>query len=138
MNNTRLCDGVGEGGFDGLGEAFEAVAACYEHVADASGLSSLTTFSQNFAPSFCSIQMPPATTWFTTQTCRVVGGNGRSLRPITKNNRASSYAGKKISHIGHVRKMSLVNAKTHLSKLVDLAEHRGQRILILRHGSPPL
>jgi prevent-host-death family protein len=35
-----------------------------------------------------------------------------------------------------VRKTSLANAKTHLSKLVDLAEHRGQRILILRHGKP--
>jgi prevent-host-death family protein len=35
-----------------------------------------------------------------------------------------------------MRKTSLANAKTHLSKFVDLAEHRGQRILILRHGKP--
>jgi prevent-host-death family protein len=41
-----------------------------------------------------------------------------------------------IGHIGHMRKTSLANAKTHLSKFVDLAEHRGQRILILRHGKP--
>jgi len=45
-------------------------------------------------------------------------------------------AGEEIGHIGHVRKTSLSNAKTHLSKFVDLAEHRGQRILILRHGKP--
>jgi prevent-host-death family protein len=45
-------------------------------------------------------------------------------------------AGAQIGHIGHVRKTSLANAKTHLSKFVDLAEHRGQRILILRHGKP--
>jgi prevent-host-death family protein len=45
-------------------------------------------------------------------------------------------AGEQIGHIGHVRKTSLANAKTHLSKFVDLAEHRGQRILILRHGKP--
>jgi prevent-host-death family protein len=31
---------------------------------------------------------------------------------------------------------SLVEAKAHLSKLVDDAEHRGKRILILRHGKP--
>jgi hypothetical protein len=36
-----------------------------------------------------------------------------------------------------VRKTSLANAKTHLSKFVDLAEHRGQRILILSMASPP-
>jgi prevent-host-death family protein len=35
-----------------------------------------------------------------------------------------------------MRKTSLANAKTHLSELVDAAEHRGQRILILRHGKP--
>jgi antitoxin (DNA-binding transcriptional repressor) of toxin-antitoxin stability system len=35
-----------------------------------------------------------------------------------------------------MRKTSLANAKTHLSRLVDLAEHRGQRTLILRHGKP--
>jgi prevent-host-death family protein len=45
-------------------------------------------------------------------------------------------AAEQIGHIGHVRKTSLANAKTHLSKFVDLAEHRGQRILILRHGKP--
>jgi prevent-host-death family protein len=35
-----------------------------------------------------------------------------------------------------MRKTSLANAKAHLSELVDAAEHRGQRILILRHGKP--
>jgi prevent-host-death family protein len=36
----------------------------------------------------------------------------------------------------HMRKTSLVKAKAHLSELVDAAEHRGQRILVLRHGKP--
>ncbi len=31
---------------------------------------------------------------------------------------------------------SLANAKAHLSELVDEAEHRGKRIMILRHGKP--
>jgi prevent-host-death family protein len=35
-----------------------------------------------------------------------------------------------------MRKTSLVEAKTHLSELVDGAEHHGERILILRHGKP--
>jgi prevent-host-death family protein len=35
-----------------------------------------------------------------------------------------------------MRKTSLADAKAHLSELVDAAEHRGQRILILRHGKP--
>lgn len=35
-----------------------------------------------------------------------------------------------------MRRTSLVEAKAHLSELVDLAEHRGERILILRHGKP--
>ena len=35
-----------------------------------------------------------------------------------------------------VRKTSLADAKAHLSELVDAAEHRGKRILILRHGKP--
>jgi prevent-host-death family protein len=35
-----------------------------------------------------------------------------------------------------MRRTSLVRAKAHLSELVDAAEHRGQRILILRHGKP--
>jgi len=35
-----------------------------------------------------------------------------------------------------MRRTSLVKAKAHLSELVDAAEHRGQRILILRHGKP--
>ena len=41
-----------------------------------------------------------------------------------------------IGHIGHMRKTSLANAKAHLSELVDAAEHRGQRFLVLRHGKP--
>ena len=35
-----------------------------------------------------------------------------------------------------MRKMSLAKAKAHISELVDQAEHRGKRILILRHGKP--
>ena len=35
-----------------------------------------------------------------------------------------------------MRKTSLADAKAHLSELVDDAEHRGKRILILRHGKP--
>ena len=35
-----------------------------------------------------------------------------------------------------MHRTSLVKAKAHLSELVDAAEHRGQRILILRHGKP--
>lgn len=35
-----------------------------------------------------------------------------------------------------MRKASLVEAKTHLSELVDEAEHHGERTLILRHGKP--
>ena len=35
-----------------------------------------------------------------------------------------------------MRKTSVANAKAHFSELVDLAEHKGQRILILRHGKP--
>jgi len=38
--------------------------------------------------------------------------------------------------IGHVRKTSFAEAKAHLSELVDAAEHKGARILILRHGKP--
>ncbi len=33
-------------------------------------------------------------------------------------------------------KTSLAHAKAHLSELVDQAEHRGKRVLILRHGKP--
>lgn len=35
-----------------------------------------------------------------------------------------------------MRKASLAEAKTHLSELVDEAEHEGKRIMILRHGKP--
>jgi prevent-host-death family protein len=35
-----------------------------------------------------------------------------------------------------MKKMSLAQAKAHISELVDQAEHRGQRTLILRHGKP--
>ncbi len=35
-----------------------------------------------------------------------------------------------------VRQTPLAKAKAHLSELVDAAEHRGQRTLILRHGKP--
>jgi len=36
----------------------------------------------------------------------------------------------------HMRRTPLVEAKAHLSELVDAAEHRGKRVLILRHGKP--
>jgi len=35
-----------------------------------------------------------------------------------------------------MRKTSLAAAKAHLSELVDQVEHKGKRILILRHGKP--
>ncbi|MGH7288781.1 MAG: type II toxin-antitoxin system Phd/YefM family antitoxin [Myxococcota bacterium] len=35
-----------------------------------------------------------------------------------------------------MKKTSLAAAKAHLSALVDEAEHKGTRILILRHGKP--
>ena len=35
-----------------------------------------------------------------------------------------------------MRKTSLAEAKAHLSKLVDDAEHHGKQIMILRHGKP--
>ncbi len=35
-----------------------------------------------------------------------------------------------------VKRTSLAEAKAHLSALVDEAEHKGRRILILRHGKP--
>jgi len=35
-----------------------------------------------------------------------------------------------------VTKTSLAHAKAHLSELVDQAEHKNRRILILRHGKP--
>jgi hypothetical protein len=35
-----------------------------------------------------------------------------------------------------VIKISLAEAKAHLSKLVDQAEHKKKRIVILRHGRP--
>jgi prevent-host-death family protein len=38
--------------------------------------------------------------------------------------------------LDHMNRTSLVKAKAHLSELVDAAQHRGQRILILRHGKP--
>lgn len=39
-------------------------------------------------------------------------------------------------HNGHMTRRSLAHAKAHLSELVDEAEHRGKRIVILRHGKP--
>jgi prevent-host-death family protein len=39
-------------------------------------------------------------------------------------------------HIGHVEKRSFADVKAHLSEVVDRAEHRGKKILILRHGKP--
>jgi len=41
-----------------------------------------------------------------------------------------------VDHHDHMRRTSLVHAKAHLSELVDLAEHKGRPVLILRHGKP--
>jgi prevent-host-death family protein len=35
-----------------------------------------------------------------------------------------------------MRSVSLAHAKAHFSKLVDDAQHKGKRALILRHGKP--
>lgn len=35
-----------------------------------------------------------------------------------------------------MREMSFVEAKAHLSELVDMAQHKNERIIILRHGKP--
>ena len=35
-----------------------------------------------------------------------------------------------------MRKTSFAEAKAHLSELVDAAQHKGARVLILRHGKP--
>jgi prevent-host-death family protein len=45
-------------------------------------------------------------------------------------------SGEKMVNMTLMRKASVANAKAHFSELVDLAEHKGQRILILRHGKP--
>lgn len=39
-------------------------------------------------------------------------------------------------HIGHMRRTSLADAKARLSALVDDAEYRRRKTLILRHGKP--
>ncbi len=41
-----------------------------------------------------------------------------------------------MGHIGHMEKRSFADVKAHLSEVVDQAEHRGKKILILRHGKP--
>jgi prevent-host-death family protein len=41
-----------------------------------------------------------------------------------------------VDHNDHMRRASLVQAKAHLSELVDEAEHKGKSVLILRHGKP--
>jgi prevent-host-death family protein len=35
-----------------------------------------------------------------------------------------------------VEKRSFADVKAHLSEVVDQAEHRGKKVLILRHGKP--
>ncbi|GAC1351807.1 MAG: hypothetical protein NVSMB1_08420 [Polyangiales bacterium] len=35
-----------------------------------------------------------------------------------------------------MRKTSIVHAKAHFSELIDLAEHKGLRIIVCRHGKP--
>ena len=41
-----------------------------------------------------------------------------------------------MGHIGHMEKRSFADVKAHLSELVDQAEHRGKKVIILRHGKP--
>jgi prevent-host-death family protein len=41
-----------------------------------------------------------------------------------------------MGHIGHMDRRSFADVKAHLSEVVDQAEHRGKKILILRHGKP--
>jgi len=41
-----------------------------------------------------------------------------------------------MGHIGHMERRSFADVKAHLSEVVDQAEHRGKRVLILRHGKP--
>lgn len=41
-----------------------------------------------------------------------------------------------MGHIGHMERRSFADVKAHLSEVVDQAEHRGKKILILRHGKP--
>jgi prevent-host-death family protein len=41
-----------------------------------------------------------------------------------------------MGHIGHMQRRSFADVKAHLSEVVDQAEHRGKKILILRHGKP--
>jgi antitoxin (DNA-binding transcriptional repressor) of toxin-antitoxin stability system len=48
--------------------------------------------------------------------------------------RSALAADTQSGHIGHVKKLSLAQAKAHISELVSDAEHRGRRTLILRHG----
>ena len=42
----------------------------------------------------------------------------------------------RFGHIGLMKRWSLAEVKAHLSALVNEAEHKGRRILILRHGKP--
>ncbi len=41
-----------------------------------------------------------------------------------------------MGHIGHMERRSFADVKAHLSEVVDQAEHRGKKIVILRHGKP--
>jgi prevent-host-death family protein len=47
-----------------------------------------------------------------------------------------SRAHREYGHMGHMRTTSLADAKARLSALVDDAEYRGRKTLILRHGKP--
>jgi prevent-host-death family protein len=38
--------------------------------------------------------------------------------------------------MGQMQKRSFAEVKAHLSEVVDQAEHRGKKTLILRHGKP--
>ena len=66
--------------------------------------------------------------------CRRIKPNKMLRSPWANTARACVAEG--VGHNGHVRNTSLANAKAHLSELVDAAEHRGERIVILRHGKP--
>jgi prevent-host-death family protein len=67
---------------------------------------------------------------------RLLDGYRRFLRSISIPTATAWRFPSMWTILDHMQRTSLVKAKAHLSELVDAAEHRGQRILILRHGKP--
>jgi prevent-host-death family protein len=65
-----------------------------------------------------------------------IGAPGKLFESRRASAEADLAQVEQFGHNGHMRKTSLAEAKAHLSALVDEAEHRHNRILILRHGKP--